>query len=264
MSVSDLIPEHAYHALSRYQREGLEQAIVVWNEHGQSVPQTCGTVISRGKLAGVACRRVAGQGTGHLGYGKCVAHGGAKRLGRAEGAWMAAHAFAQELDVNPWDALLMAVRIAAGKVAYCQWVLGRATHDLEIEGRLVKNEDGGLLVHPDTGEPLGAGALRDLTFWNTKLEFWHGRMAQTAKWAIDAGVAAWQVEKMQGEAQAIVSVLNNVIAGVQDTVGEEVVAEMRRLMRRELLALDEAQGSIRASTDADSGVVDSTWQEGGG
>jgi hypothetical protein len=227
---------------------------------GTGNPATCGKPITRGPWAGRHCPCPAGEKTTHEGYGRCWPHGGKSARGRAEASWLAAHAFAQELDVNPWDALLMAVRIAAGKVQYCQWVIGAATSDLEIEGRFTRGADG-LVVHPDTGEPLGAGQLRNLTFWNTKLEFWHGRLAQTAKWAIDAGVAAYEVARAETEAQNMARVLNATLEGVQGQVPEEVVAKMRALMRRELLAIDAEQGSIRASTDADAAIVDSTWQE---
>jgi hypothetical protein len=167
-----------------------------------------------------------------------------------------AHAFGAELDINPWDALLKAVRIAAGKVAYIEWVLSRAQDDLELEGRAVRIEPtdpatGGrertsgavaLLLHPDTGEPLGVGEYRDLSWWVQKGELWHDRMARTAKMAIDAGVAVWQVQKIEQEAQVLARVLNAVIAGVEDSVPEDVVAEMRRLMRNELLQIEAEEG----------------------
>lgn len=237
---------------------------------------TCGVPVARGHLAGRRCPRVAGQGTVHIGAGSCVAHGGAKRAGRATGAWLMAHAFGAELDINPWDALLKAVRIAAGKVAYIEWVLSRAQSDLELEGRAVRIEptdraSGGrarssdavaLLLHPDTGEPLGVGEYRDLSWWVQKGELWHDRMAKTAKMAIDAGVAVWQVQQIEQQAQVLARVLNAVIDGVEDTVGEETVAEMRRLMRNELLQIEteeQRRAGALGDGDPDRGAVDSTW-----
>lgn len=164
-----------------------------------------------------------------------------------------AHAFAQQLDVNPWDALLMAVRIAAGKVAYIEYVLSTAKSDLELEGRAVVSTDGPgengmqggsqsrLLVHPDTGEPLGVGEYRDLSWWVDKGEIWHDRLARCAKMAVDAGIAAWQVEKVEQEAQAIARVLNAVIEGLDGKISDEQAMEMRALMRRELLKMDNEQ-----------------------
>ena len=229
------------------------------------VPGTCGVLITRGELAGTRCPRVAGQGTVHKGVGQCVAHGGAKRHGRAVGAWLMAHAFGAELDISPWEALLRAVRIAAGKVAYIEWVLSTAKSDLELEGRVRRSGEGDnqILVHPDTGEPLGVGAFRDLSFWVSKSELWHDRLARTAKMAIDAGVARWQVERAQQEADGLARVLNAVIEGMAGEITDEQVTRMRSLMRSELLQIDQERDktALTASTDPDVAVVDSTYRE---
>lgn len=183
-----------------------------------------------------------------------------------------AHAFGQQLDVNPWDALLMSVRIAAGKVAYIESVLGTAKSDLELEGRVerLSGSDGEppLLVHPDTGEPLGVGEYRDLSWWVQKGEIWHDRLAKCAKMAVDAGIAAWQVEKVEAEAQRLARVLNAVIEGLEGDISEELALRMRALMRNELLAMDAEEmrrgngGMIGAgmtqAADPDRAVVDST------
>lgn len=231
---------------------------------GRHIVPLCGTPIGRGELKGHRCPRPAGQGTVHLGAGSCVAHGGAKRHGRALGAWLMAHAFGQELDVTPWEGLLTAVRIAAGKSAYCEWVLSQATSDLELEGRFGRNEDG-ILLHPDTGEMLGAGEFRDLSFWVAQSTLWHDRLAKTSKMAIDAGVARWQIEKAESEANAIARVLNDVIEGMDGVLSEAQAVQMRTLMRNSLLALDRehSQREIAPSTNADAGVVDSTYREEG-
>lgn len=173
-----------------------------------------------------------------------------------------AHAFGAELDITPWEALLKAVRIAAGKVAYVEWVIGTATNDLELEGRLTRSEDG-ILVHPDTGELLGAGALRDLTFWVKQSELWHERLAKTAKMAIDAGVARWQIERAEADANALVRVLNAVIESMIGEITEDQVIRMRSIMRAELMLIDAETNrrQIAGTNDADAGVVDSTYRE---
>jgi len=265
-----------YLKLARWQTEALEQARDAWKDReDDGPPRRCGKPIPLSwtrpgrsgrpsRWAGRAwepCERPAGDRTENEGYGPCAAHGGRRARGRAEAAWVAAHAYSQELNLSPWDALLMAVRIAAGKVAYCQLVLSRATSDLEIEGRLVKSDEG-LLVDPDTGEPLGVGKLRDLTFWNTKLEFWHARMAQCAKWAVDAGVAAYLVQRTQDEATAIARVINATIEELGDEISPATRARIRATARRELLLIDAEQRRVAGTTDPDGAVVDSTWQEG--
>lgn len=177
-----------------------------------------------------------------------------------------AHAFGQQLDVNPWDALLMTVRIAAGKVAYIEHVLGTASNDLELEGRIVRDDDG-ILVHPDTGEPLGVGEFRDLSWWVEKGEIWHDRLAKTSKMAIDAGIAAWQIKNIEDEAGRIARVLNAVIEGLDGEITEDQALKMRSLMRNELLMIETEESKNKSIgggiVDPDRPVVDSTgrWVE---
>jgi hypothetical protein len=226
---------------------------------------TCGTVITKGSWAGRLCPRIAGQGTNHVGAGKCLVHGGAKRHGRAYGAWLMAHAFGVELNITPWEALLKAVRIAAGKVAYCEWVIGQANSDLELEGRVTRTGEGeeALLIHPDTGEPLGVGQFRDLSFWVRQSELWHDRMAKTAKMAIDAGVAKWEIEKAEQDAAAIASVLNAVVDGLSEVVDETTLLKVRGIMRQQLMAMDDQSGrrQLVGVGDPNAGVVDSTYHD---
>jgi len=176
-----------------------------------------------------------------------------------------AHAFGAELNINPWDALLKAVRIAAGKSAYCEMVISTASNDLELEGRVVRSEDG-ILVHPDTGEPLGVGEFRDLSWWVEQSALWHDRLTKTSKMAIDAGIAAWQVEKVEAEAQRMARVLNAVIDGLEGEITPELEMRMRSIMRNELLMIDQEEQlgtALERKADMDGPVVDSTarWDD---
>lgn len=175
---------------------------------------------------------------------------------------MVGHAFAGELDCSPWEALLKAVRIAAKRVAYTDWVLGQATSDLELEGRFGRTDEG-LLLHPDTGEPLGAGQVRDLSWWVQKNELWTDRLARYGKMAIDAGVAERLVHQVELEGQSIGRVLSAALGELEGQVSEEIMASVRGAMRRELLAIEGEQGRVR-SGGADEGAVDSTYVARGG
>lgn len=260
----DGIPDDPrYELLDGPQRRALERAQSRWAEdegegeahRGGEDPWTsdgtdarCGVLVRKGRWAGQKCKNPAGLNTVHAGYGPCFMHGGAKLKGRAEGAWVAAHAFAQQLNINPWDALLMAVRIAAGKVSYCETVIGTAVSDLELEGRFERvgaNDDGtgGILVHPDTGAPLGVGQYRDLSFWVKQSELWHDRLAKTSKMAVDAGIAAYEIQKVEAEAQRMARVLNAVIEGLDGKIDERLALEMRALMRSELLRIDQEESA---------------------
>lgn len=259
----DGIPDdRRYELLDGPQRQALERAQLRWaKDEGEAhrsdqdvwlgrdgTTARCGVPVKKGPWAGQGCKNPAGHNTVHAGYGPCFMHGGAKLKGRAEGAWVAAHAFAQQLNINPWDALLMAVRIAAGKVSYCETVIGTAVSDLELEGRFERvsaNEDGtgGILVHPDTGEALGVGQYRDLSFWVKQSELWHDRLAKTSKMAVDAGIAAYEIQKVEAEAQRMARVLNAVIEGLDGKIDERLALEMRALMRSELLRIDQEESA---------------------
>lgn len=212
-----------------------------WAEKG--VGPRCGVEVGRGRFKGQRCPQPAGQGTVHLGAGRCVAHGGAKREGRAEAAWMTGHAFAGELDCSPWDALLKAVRIAAKRVAYTDWVLSQASNDLEIEGRVLRNDDG-VMVHPDNGEPLGVGQLKDLSFWVAQNTLWVDRLARYGKMAIDAGVAERLVQQVELEGQALGRVLSAALGEIEGIVDEDTMGKVRNAMRQELLAIEAEQRPV--------------------
>lgn len=70
------------------------------------------------------CERGAGEGTDHLGHGPCSNHLGntpvMRQKAHKEAAVEYTRTIASELDINPVDALLWAVRLSAGSVAY--WV----------------------------------------------------------------------------------------------------------------------------------------------
>jgi acylphosphatase len=206
----------------------------------------CGIKITKGRRKGQRCAQPAGQGTAHLGAGRCVAHGGAKQEGRAEAAWMVAMSFAGELDCSPWEALLKAVRIAAQRVAYTDWVLSQASNDLEIEGRVVRNDDG-VVVHPDSGEPLGVGQLKDLSFWVQQNTLWVDRLARYGKMAIDAGVAERLVQTVELEGQTMGRVLTAALSEIEGHLDEDTMGKVRAAMRQELLAIEAEQRPVTQS-----------------
>lgn len=149
-----------------------------------------------------------------------------------------AHAFAKELNVTPWEALLTAVRIAAGKVAFCESKLAEAQSDLELEGRVERLGEGAeaMLIHPDTREPLGVGAFTDLSFWVEKSEYWHDKLARVAKMAIDAGVAEKLVQAQMIQVQLVTRPIEAALAVLE--LSHEQELEVRAAMRRELAAIE--------------------------
>lgn len=177
---------------------------------------------------GNVCKNRAGAGTNHLGAGPCSQHGGGGRLGSREGAWIVAHGFARQLDVTPWEGLLVAVKIAAGRVAWIEAKLAGATEDRQLEP--VNNEA--------ISEP-GRDADHDgtnLSYWVKQAEVWHDRLARVSKLAIDAGVAERLVRQLELEAQLMLRATNLTL----DELGLDDDTRRRALgiMSRNLLALE--------------------------
>jgi hypothetical protein len=156
--------------------------------------ERCPTIIKRGhpRYVGNQCTRKAGQGTSHVGYGQCVAHGGAKVFGRALGGWLMAHMYAQEYDVSPWEALLLVIRITAGKLRYIESVLATAESDDELTGAA-----GGTPLGVEVGGANDGGVIvgRNLSWWVEQSQLERGVLAKVSKAAIDAGVAQLLIEK---------------------------------------------------------------------
>lgn len=197
----------------------------------------CGVEIKRGRYAGRGCIKPAGQGTNHRGYGQCVAHGGARGYGKSYGAALMAHGFAQELDVSPWEALLLVIRITAGRLRYIESVLATATSDDELEGTVNEGEPTGVSQDGD----LTTG--RDLTWWVEKSELERTNLAKFSKAAIDAGVAQLLIEKELRAGEELASTFVRIIEGLREAgLGQEVLEVARNVMRTELqLALGSSE-----------------------
>lgn len=280
---SDPAWDPRYRQLNMWQRESARRAVTVVQRHGSEIGvAVCGVTRTHD---GTPCERPAGSRTDHEGEGACRRHDSMASR-RSEVAWLMAHRFAQELDCTPWDGLLKAVRIAAGKVAYCEWVLSLASDDLQIEGRRPReltedrelaDESGnvkmtkvgtGVFVHPDTGEPLGHGseALRDMTFWVSKSELWTDRLARYSKAAVDAGVAERLVQQVELQAHAIARPLTAIIETIMeddtldDDARDRLAARVRQKAREELLALESDQHvTIQGQITADAPWSAAEW-----
>lgn len=190
-----------------------------------------------------------------------MAHGGAKREGRATGAWIMAHKFAEELDVSPWEALLMVIRITAGRVRYCEQVLGSATDDRQFEGRAaLRGQDG-------SGEGIGEqvfggpmdGAIvapRDLSWWEETSRLERINLAKFSKAAIDAGVAQILVSQQIEEGEKVAAILVRTLEALErNGVPGEYLDIARDIMKTELLQLARGAEEVRQTRTAIEGVT---------
>lgn len=192
----------------------------------------CFGMIESGPRRGQLCDRVAGSGTSHPGVGRCRAHGGEDREGRMEASWAVAHAFARELDCTPWEALLKAVRIAAGRVAFCEAKLATAFDDRQLEP---PSEDGG--VAGRTGED-----GQNLHYWVKQAELWHDKLARVGKLAIDAGVAERLVRQLELEAELMLRAANMTLDELD--LGDDVRQRLLSGLARNMLALETAEAGV--------------------
>ena len=191
------------------------------------------------------CKNRAGAGTNHLGAGPCWQHEdivGVGRPGRGEasvdgtrlGAWIMAHGFAAALEVTPWEGLLWAVRIAAGRVAWIEAKLGTAQSDRQLEPPNPDSLDEGGRT-PDQGGT-------NMYHWVKQSEVWHDKMAKVSKLAIDAGVAERLVRQLELEVQLMLraSIKTFDELGLNEDQRERGLA----IMSRALLELEAAEVGV--------------------
>lgn len=142
--------------------------------------------------SGSECQKSAGWGTPHPGRGRCSLHGGCthdhvKHAARQEAMEFVVGALGHEMDIDPLDAALMAVRLAAGTVAY--WRL--SISDMCDEGR----------------EPT---MIQTEGYRQSVLD-----LSRVSKAAIDAGVAEKHVELAGRMAQRISLAFEEALAGIK-------------------------------------------------
>lgn len=148
--------------------------------------------------SGGKCKKQAGWGTEHLGAGRCKLHGGATPNGEKAGANELGRIMGEEMDVEPHEALLTCVRIAAGEVAYCS---------AEIE-QLDK--------------------ATESTMFGKKLDMWievrqHAtlRLANFAKIALAAGVAERQVQLAERYGEMLAELIGGILKELKLTPGQQ-------------------------------------------
>lgn len=134
---------------------------------------------------------------------------------------------AHELNINPWEALLKAVRVTAGRVA---WV------DVQLADAVRRND----------GEP-GSPEVRA---WLKESRQERGMLARTAKAALDAGVAERLVRQVELEGEIVAEVIGRVI----DALGLEPSQRLRAFeeAHRQLLVLEAPSGEAT--------TLEGTWK----
>jgi len=220
----------------------VDGAEVTWPSRGPDVTPCLGR-IRTGWRRGDLCGRTAGAGTEHAGVGRCWQHGGNTEAGRREGAWIVAHGFARALDVTPWEALLTAVKIAAGRVAWIESKLATVAEDRQLEP---PNNDS--LAEPGRDSDHQG---TNVNYWVKQAEVWHERLARVSKLAIDAGVAERLVRQLELEAELMLRATSLTFdeLGLDDDTRQRALG----IMSRNLLALEAQEVGIERENENDRG-----------
>lgn len=184
------------------------------------------TRCGRPKSDGRPCGWPAGSFTNHEGYGPCAAHGGTRK--RVARAWDWAMMMADEMNVDPWDALLLSVRLAWKRV-------------LEVEENLLRAK------RASDGKDEAGPVLR----WMNLSRKERALAARMAKAAIDAGVAERMVRQVELEGQLLSYALAAALDAASDRlrelgVDEEHVIDMR------IVALDMAHSRLLEIDDGET------------
>jgi hypothetical protein len=175
----------------------------------RSIHPLCGARKKNGQI----CRAFAGQGTEHLGTGKCKYHGGSTRSHRKRGATVEAKRsmtkLGQSLTVQPGQALMGVLRATAGHVAWLNAEVG--------------NLDG-----IDTPE---ARSLVDLYGQE------RDRLARVAKACLDSGISKLEVELAREQTELVAKAVNNALGSIGG-LNSEQRKQFGKALRRELQQLE--------------------------
>lgn len=165
-------------------------------------------------LNGRMCAYPAGAGTRHKGYGVCRWHGG--QWAHVEKIWEDAMELAEELDINPLEALLQQVRVAG---AHASWA------DMQLRAAIKTAQDDGYVPGD---EPTDAVAK-----WMVESRKERTLFAKISKAAVDAGVAAALVARVDLEstaaAEAVLAAVDALALGPEDRMRALSAAQDRLL-----------------------------------
>ena len=150
------------------------------------------------------CTLDAGHGTEHPGYGACSYHGGNSPSLNKHAVKAQVLDLAQELDMDPHDALLFTVRLAAGVVKWLRDKIGELEDPDDTITAVDKAANAAILqMYMDQ-----YGAERD-------------RLAKAAKLAIDAGIDERRIAMEEDQGEAIAKAFQGVFADLNLTAEQK-------------------------------------------
>lgn len=177
--------------------------------------------------AGTPCQRTAGTGTDHVGYGKCKLHGGCSPSGKAAAAKEKTIALGRqyavsELPIDPMEAMLSGVRLAAGI---------RASYLADLEG-------------------VGDDAKR-YEYLRLELRRANRELVQASEATIRAGVAERYVRAAERIGDLVAAAFEDGLSVLAEALGVEVLTvELRkRALGRALSRLESFEAVEGTATE---------------
>lgn len=218
--------------------------VVVENADGHDTDDDRDSRCGARKRSGGTCGRPAGWGTTHAGWGRCKLHGGStptQRIGAAkQEAAAAAIKLGAPIDINPMDALLWCVRIAAGEVAYFTMQVN-LIQEADVVGKTKQVKERPLNYGKDgesesiTVEETTWG-LPALHIWVSARQAALDRLARYSKMSLEAGVAERQVQLAERYGELIGRIIGNILDGLLLTPEQQQRAP--ELVRTHLAAIE--------------------------
>ncbi len=145
------------------------------------------------------CKKLAGAGTGHDGYGVCRIHGGSDEI--VERVWKMAFDISKELDITPWEALLLVVRKTAGRA---NWI----DHKLEEVLRETDGNNGSVTLFN----------------WMKESRYERKLMMSAAVAAIQSGVEERMVRQIEMEGELVTAAAIAAIDALGLTPDQRLIA----------------------------------------
>ena len=202
--------------------------------------------------AGGNCQRPAGWGTTHPGAGNCKLHGGASPNGELHGnlelAKREAAVMGQPLPVDPGDALLQCIQIAAGEVQYASLRIAELDDDQAVvEQRQVKTRplsEGKDGEDPHTTvEEVTTSTTAELHIWIRVRQQAMDRLVNYSSVAIKAGLEERRVKIAEQTGQLIASA----VRGILEELGVADRPETPAVVRRHLTLVAGGADAARAA-----------------
>lgn len=165
------------------------------------------------------CGLAAGAGTDHPGYGRCKYHGGCTPIHRRAAAKAQAAEIivaGDPIDLHPLDALLNAVRIAAGEVNFFTTMIHTLTHD-QASVRHEKTRPLNLGKEGEDSREVVSEKTTDaeLHIWIRARQDALDRLVKYSKTALDAGIDERRVKMAEQTGSLIVKALTYMLENMQ-------------------------------------------------